>query len=123
MRAGEQPVGRRGGEQPGEALLGGQVDRGRPPTQVPVRDVRPLAAAELLAGLPQQDDHVAVAVEPRPHPPRDVLDHAEHAHHRRRQDRAVAGLVVEADVAAGDGDAQAGAAVGEPAHGLARTAT
>ena len=73
------PSAGRGGEQPREALLGGQVDRGRPPTQVPVRDVRPLAAAELLAGLPEQDDHVAVAVEPRPHPPRDVLDHAEHA--------------------------------------------
>ena len=49
---------------------------------------------------------------------RDVVDHAEHRDHRRRQDRGLAGLVVEADVAAGDRDAELDAAVLEPAAGL-----
>ena len=89
-----------------EALLGGEVDRGRAPAEVPVHDVRPLGAAELLAGLAEQVDDVAVAGEARPHAARDVVDHAEHADHRRGEDRPVAGLVVEAHVAAGDRDAE-----------------
>ena len=48
-----------------------------------------------------------------------VVDHTEHADDRGRQDRRGPGLVVEADVAAGDRNAKGRTAVGEPAHGLA----
>ena len=50
VRAGQQPVGGGGGEQAGEALLGGEVHGGRAAAQVAVHDVGPLAAAELVAG-------------------------------------------------------------------------
>ena len=48
----------------------------------------------------------------------DVLHHAEHGDHRGGQDRRLAGLVVEADVPAGDRDAELEAGVLEAAAGL-----
>ena len=48
----------------------------------------------------------------------DVVDHAEHGDDRRRVDRHVAGLVVERDVAAGDGDAELEASVAQALDGL-----
>ena len=48
---------------------------------------------------------------------RDVVDDAEHADDRRREDRLIAGLVVERDVAAGDRDAELEAAVRETLDG------
>jgi hypothetical protein len=48
----------------------------------------------------------------------DVVDQAEHAHDRGGVDRLLRGLVVEADVAAGDRRAQRHAALGQAADGL-----
>ena len=56
--AGQQPD--RLDEQLGQRLLGGQVDPRRPPAEVAVHDVRPLRAGQLVAGLAEQEDLVAV---------------------------------------------------------------
>ena len=50
---------------------------------------------------------------------RHVVDHAEHGDDRGRVDRLVAGLVVERDVAAGDGDLELEASVGQALDGFA----
>ena len=101
-----------------QRLLGGEVDRGRQATEVAVHDVRPLAAGQLLAGLAEQQHGLALGHEAGARARGDVVDHAEGRHHRRRQDRGLAGLVVEADVAAGHRDAEHEAGVLEAAAGL-----
>ena len=105
-------------EQLAQRALGSEVDLRREAAEVVVLDVGPLRAGELLAGLPEQQHPVAGGREARGGARGDVLDHAEHRDDRRRQDRGLAGLVVEADVAAGDRDAELEAGVLEAAAGL-----
>ena len=73
----------------------------------------PHGAAELVLGLAEQHQGVLLVV--RRQGVRDglrnVLDDTEHTNNRGRQDRGLAGLVVEGDVAAGDRDFQFGGAV------------
>ena len=118
VRGAEHAVARAGHEDLAEQSLALQVDDGRQPAEVAVHVVRPLAAGELVAGVAQQVDQLAVELPADRRAPLDVVDHAEHADHRRRQDRRVAGLVVEGDVAAGDRDAELEAAVGKAGRGL-----
>ena len=54
---------------------------------------------------------------------RRILDQADHADDRRRVDRLAVGLVVEADVAAGDRHVERAAGVGDPLDRLRRAAT
>ena len=115
---GEDPGPRRVDQQPGQVLLLGQVDHGRPPAEVSVDDVRPLRAGELLPGLAEVHHGKVRRGEAGDGTPGHVVDHPEHGHDRGRQDRGVTGLVVEAHVAAGHRDAQLQAPVLQPAAGL-----
>ena len=83
-----------------------------------MHDRRPGRAAELRTRLAEQQQRLAVRPPAAGDAAADVLVHAEHADDRRRVDRDVAGLVVEADVAAGDRQAELAAAVGQAADGL-----
>ena len=80
--------------------------------------VGPLGAGQLLARLTEQEHGVAWLCATDGSTPGDVLDDSEDPHDRRREDRCVAGLVVEADVAAGDGYAELEAGVGKAAYGF-----
>ena len=83
-----------------------------------VHDAGPGGAVELERCGAEQVHVVARVLPPRRHPARDVVDRAEHRDHRRRVDRHVAGLVVEADVAARHRDAEFEAAVGQALDSL-----
>ena len=76
VRAGEQPEREASTQQPGQVLLVGEVDRGRPAAEVAVDDVGPLRAGELLAGLAEEDDAAPVGGEAGGRTPGDVVDHA-----------------------------------------------
>ena len=97
-----------------ERLLALEVDGGRHPAQVAVHDAGPGRAVELEGCGAEQVDVVALVLPARRHAARHVVDGAEHGDHRGRVDRHVAGLVVEADVAAGHRDPELEAAVGQP---------
>ncbi len=114
----QQPAAARRHQHLGERCFGAEVDRRRAAAQVPVRDPGPQRAAELRPGRAEQHDAGAGHGEAGADPAADVLVHAEHPDDRGRLDRHAAGLVVEADVPAGDRRAQGQAAVGQPAHGL-----
>src|SRR5690606_19284404 len=94
-----------------QGRLGLQVHQGRETAQVAVDHVRPFRAAELLAGLAEQRERGAVGGERHVRAAADVVVDAEDAHDGGRVDRRVARLVVEADVAAGDRDAEVVAGV------------
>lgn len=64
MRAGEDTAAHRVDEEGGERLLGGEVDDGRLPAEVPVQRVRPLATVELVAGLAEEQDDLPFARKP-----------------------------------------------------------
>lgn len=82
-------------------------------------DLRPDRAVELVAGVTEQIQRLPrLVAEPGRKPAAHIVEDPENTHHRRRQDGCGTGLVVEADVAAGDRDAQLRAAVGQSAHGL-----
>ena len=113
----QQPVAGGRLEHVRQPHLGGEVGLRRKAAEVTVHDVRPLRAAELVAGLAEQQQDLAVAGRHR-RAPGDVVDDPEHADDRCRVDGRVGGLVVEADVAAGDGHAHLEAGVGEAAGRL-----
>ena len=102
----------------GELPLDAEVDARWASAEVLVDDVSPLRARQLVAGGAEQVDLVTLGGEAVPSTPGDVVDDPEHTHDRGRQDRLVAGLVVEADVATGDGQTQLTTAVGQTAGGL-----
>jgi hypothetical protein len=101
-----------------ERPLGGQVDGGRAAAEVAVHHRRPGGPAELRPGGAQQQDGLAAGPPAGGDAGADVVVHAQDADDRRRVDRDVAGLVVEADVAAGDRQAEVAAGVGQAADGL-----
>ena len=116
--AGDDRVARRVGQQLGQRALGSEVDLRRQTAEVAVHDVRPLRAGELVAGLAEQEDLLALGDEAGRDALGDVLDDPEHGDDRRGQDGRLAGLVVEADVAAGHRDAELEAGVLQPAARL-----
>lgn len=95
-----------------------EVHLGRQAAEVVVDDLGPGRAAELLVGVAQQVEELALFREGDRRTPVHVVDHTEHGHDRRRVDRRLTGLVVERDVAAGDRGAQLQAAVRETTGGL-----
>lgn len=69
--------------------------------------------------LTQQEDRVTRVRETHADAVGDVASiHAQHAHHRGGNDVGAVGLVVEADVTAGDRGAEGAAAVHQGDHGL-----
>ena len=78
-----------------------------------------LAAAELSSIIAQQHDRRADRLEDSRRRLRRVVEQADHAEHRRREDRAALGFVVEADVAAGDRHVERAAGVADAADGFA----
>ena len=83
-------------------------------------DLRPDRAVELVAGVAEKNQRLAgFGAEPGRDAALHVVDDAEHTDDRGRQDRRRPGLVVEADVAAGDRNAKCRTTIGEPADGLA----
>ena len=119
-----QHAGRRGGGDKSRQLpFGIKIGGWRAAAQVLVDDMSPRGPAELLAGRAEQHHLGAVGGEAGGEPRPDVVVDAQHADHRGRVDRGGAGLVVEADVAAGDRDAEVLAAVGEARGRPRRAAT
>jgi hypothetical protein len=115
---GDQPVVGRRRHQGTQRLLRGEVDPGRQPAEVSVHVVRPLGAGELVTCLAQQQHDLVRCREADRHPAAHIGENTEHPDHRRRVDRHVAGLVVEADVAAGDRYAELETRVGQAAGRL-----
>ena len=66
---------------------------------------------------PEQHDGVVLALKVRGHGLGHVVENADDAEHRRGIDAFAAGLVVEGDVAAGDGRAERGAGFGDAVDG------
>ena len=118
MRAGQHAVPRAGDQHLGQQLLARQIDLGWPAAEVAVLRPGPLAAAELLEGLSQQQQRLAGLLEAHRRPATDVVEQADHADDGRRVDGGARGGVVEADVAARHRGAQHGARLGQPAGGL-----
>src|SRR5262249_48959818 len=67
-----------------------------------VQRFKVLTAAEFTTTLAKEHNHVAGILESPAHDAIGVFEHANHADDGRRIDRFAVGLVVEADVAAGD---------------------
>src|SRR5262249_8036941 len=102
-----QQAGRGGGREHGrEPLLGIQVDGGRYAAQMSSRDLRPQRAAELGASPTEQHDLPTGPAEPAGKAVPHVAEDAKDPDDRRRLNRLSAGLVVEADIAAGHRDAK-----------------
>ena len=105
VRGGDHPVPGSGDQDVAEPPLGLQIDRRRQPTEMAVHDLGPGGAVELVTGLTQQQQGLAgVLADARDGAAPDVIDDAEHPDHRGGQDVHPGGLVVEADIAAGDRD-------------------
>src|SRR5258707_1323495 len=81
-------------------------------------DPRQGGAAELGGGIAEQQDGVAFGGEATRGAALHVVEDAHDTDDRGGQDRDAAGGVVEADIAAGDGESERAAAVSEPAAGL-----
>ena len=105
-------------QQPVERALAVEVERRRPPATTPSIDLGELRPAELGEGLAEQVDRARPSANAVPDGEPVVLEQPEHPDHRRRPDRRVAGLVVEAHVAAGDRRLERAARVGHPADRL-----
>ena len=124
MRGGDHPVAGAGDQDVAERPLRLQVDLRRQTAQVPVHHLGPGGTVELVAGVAQQQQGLAgVLADAGDGAAPDVIDDAEHADHRGGQDVHPGGLVVEADIAAGDGDPELRAAVGDAVDGLLAAAT
>ena len=81
--------------------------------------LRPDGAVEFVAGLAQQHEGLTrIAAQAGRDAPGDVVDHAKHSDHRRGKNRHRPGLVVKADVAAGDRNAQRRTAIRLATHRL-----
>ena len=111
----------RAAEEVRELRLISQVDLRWEARKPSAGDVLPDGAAEFVAGLAEEHQHIGVLVIDHAvaHGMRDIVDDTEHADHRRGQNRGLARLVVERDVAAGDGDIQLAGAIGKPVHSFA----
>src|SRR5262245_13267108 len=83
-----------------------QLQCWRNATDYAVRRLQVLAAAELVARLAEQHDHIALGPEGASHDGTGVLDKADHSKHWRGQDCTSVGLVVQTYVAAGNWDVE-----------------
>src|ERR1700687_4821537 len=102
-----------------DLLLDVQVDPRRRATHQVMRQCQILAASELFACPPQQNDHVTFGLEPLRRVMIDVLQKPDHRNGRGRGNRGALGLVVETDVAADDRHVQGVARVANAAHRFA----
>src|SRR5260370_3322804 len=90
-----------------------EAHRGWPPLERSAQQPQVLASGELLARLAKQEDEIPIFLEAGGAPQRQIIEQADHPYHRCRGDVPFAGLVVEADVAADDGQFKGAARVGE----------
>ena len=97
--------------------LGLKVDQRWHATKVVVDDLRPGGAVEFVAGGAEQVDEFAIGTPTHRGTAIHIVQNAKDAHHRSRQDRGVASLVVEAHVAACHRNAELQASVGEARNG------
>ncbi len=81
-----------------------------------------LTTGELLVRLAQEEDDIAIVLEPGRAPKGQVVEQADHPDHGSRWDVAFTGLVVEADVAAHDGQLEGAAGIGEASDALLQLA-
>src|SRR6266702_2968353 len=81
-----------------------------------------LTTGELLVRLAQEEDDIAIVLEPSRAPKGQVVEQADHPDHGSRWDVPFTGLVVEADVAAHDGQLEGAAGIGEAADALLQLA-
>src|SRR5215204_3961161 len=81
-------------------------------------DLCPGRSGELVTGLAEQADGIAWNGKAHRGPVRDIVDDAQDTDDRRRQDRHLTGLVVEANVAASHRRAQLTATVNQTTDGL-----
>ena len=123
VRRSQQPFTRRRHQQLLKRLLRFQIDVGRHAGDHALHHLQVLAAAELMARLAEQHDRVAAAFESAPKHLARILDQADDAENRRRINRLPVGLVVQADVAAGNRDIERFARGGDAFDGSRRTAT
>src|SRR5690606_38285640 len=108
-----------GGDQDlGQQALPLQVHPRGQAAEVVVDDLGPGRAAELLAGVAEQVDQLALLPEGGRGAAGHVVDDAEDGDHRGRVDGGLAGLVVQRDVAAGHRGAELPAAVRQAAYRL-----
>ncbi len=125
MAGGDPARGDLGAHEIAVAALGGEIDRRRRPLLAAGELAQVERAAEMALGLADQQDRLAGALEGEAHRAGGVVDQADAADRRRRQDAAAIGLVVERDIAGDDGvvEREAGLAhafdaAGELAHDL-----
>ena len=79
-------------------------------------DVCPLATGKLIAGVAKQIDELTVRSPGHRRSAIDIVDNTQDSDNRRGQDRRVARLVIERDVAAGHRDSQGRARIGQTPH-------
>ena len=94
-----------------------EVEHGGRPLLPVVDGSQILGPAEILAGLSQQYDRVALILEPLRDGAVGLLDQSDHPDDRRRVDRQPPGLIVEAHVPAHHGNLQGLAGIGNPLDG------
>jgi hypothetical protein len=88
------------------------------PAEVAGRDVGPRRTVELVIGGAEQVDGLARVLPTARGGAGDVVEDAEHTDDRGRVDGHPAGLVVQGDIASGDGDAHVLAGLGQRLDGL-----
>src|SRR5215208_4196218 len=119
MSAREHAAAARPDQYLGQGLLLSKIDCQWTATKMIMNHLCPGGAAELITSLTELVDHLPSSLKAARGPASHVVDYAEHADHRCRQDRRTAGLVVEADVAAGHRRTEFAAAVHQTAYRLA----
>ena len=118
MGRGQQVTARRLAQQVQERTLAVQLQRRGTARDHAEHHVRELRPAQLGERLSQDAYRQPRAREPGRHAQAVVLQQTEHADHRRRPDRRVARLVIEAHVASGDGGVERQARVAHPTDRL-----
>src|SRR5919112_3272947 len=111
MRAAEQASPARPDHHVREALLKIEINRWRATPKMIMDGLGPRGSRQLLTSPTQQIDCIARHSEAHRGPTSDIVDDPEDAHDRSGQDRDVASLVIEADVAAGHRRAEFATAV------------
>ena len=108
-----------GEDQPVHRLLAREVESGRSTRDVAVLDLEVFRASEVVVAGADQEDEIAVLPETSAEALAVVVEHPDHADHRRRIDRRLAArVVVQAHVAAHDREVESAAGVGEAGNRL-----
>ena len=94
-----------------------KVERRRSPFLAAMDGEKVVGSTEFAAGLADQEDLVTSLLEGLGGDVRRVVDAADHGDGGGRVDRTGGAFVVEADIAAGDGDVEGAASLGDSLHG------